>query len=47
MKNYVCEITEVLRRQIVVRASSADDAEVTVEAMCDNDVILLNCEDFH
>lgn len=47
MKNFVCEITELLRRQIVVCAASPEAAEEIAEDLCNYDAILLNCEDFH
>ena len=47
MKNFVCEITETLRRQVVVCAASPEGAEEIAEDLCNHDTILLNCEDFH
>lgn len=46
MVKYVVEVTEILQKEVVVKADSYEQAKRIVEGMYDNEEIILNENDY-
>lgn len=46
MVRYVVEVTEILQKEVVVKADSYEQAKRIVEGMYDNEEIILNETDY-
>lgn len=45
-KEFLFEVTEVLRRQVIIEADNEESAKNLIQGLYDNSVIVLDSEDF-